>query len=515
MAKITLVRVPSLFAHGALTLSAIPPLFLAYLAGSLRESGFDVEIIDSIGEAVDQNYYYGVRNLHVNGYTIEQILERIPADTDYIGISFPFSHEWPLAKKVCTAIKEKFPDILIIGGGEHVTAIPEFCLKDCPALDICVLGEGEETVVNLLKQLEAGTPLSEVNGIAYRDEAGETIFTEKQTRIRAIDDIPRPAWDLVPLETYLAGGYSFGVNLGRTIPIIATRGCPYQCTFCSNPFMWTTRWISRKPIEVVKEMEDYIQKYNVQNFDFYDLTAIVRKDWVVEFCNLLIERDLNVTWQLPSGTRSEALDHEVTDLLYRSGCRNLSYAPESGSPETLKKIKKKINPDRMVASVRSSLRNKINIKANFIVGFPDETLKNIFETYGFIIRLAVVGVHDISVWTFSAYPGCEIFDDLKKKGKIGEYSDEYFLGLLSYSDLNNVVSWNDRFSPTQLKYLRFSGLFLFYAVSYLVRPWRLIKNIRNILKGTPESRMEMIVNKALPRLKTKKKSRREEVAVAK
>ena len=499
MSKIVIIRPPSLFAAGALTLSATPPIGIAYLAAGLRAAGHQVGVIDAVGEAVAQVYPFGHKNLFVNGLTIDQVCRRIEADTQFICVSFPFSHEWPLTKRLCFAVKECFPQAVMIGGGEHITAMPEFSLRNCAALDYAVLGEGEESIVDLVGVLERGESADSVAGTAFCRGDEEVVQTPRRARIKDIDAITRPAWDLVPLEAYLAGGYSFGVNIGRTVPLMATRGCPYQCTFCSNPSMWTTKWTARAPEDVVDEMEDYIRRYNAQNFDFYDLTAIVRKDWTVKFCNLIIERKLGITWQLPSGTRSEALDDEVTKLLHASGCRNLSYAPESGSPETLKRIKKKIDPGRMIASMRASVKNGINIKANMIIGFPGEKLKNVLESYGFAVRMAWAGVDDMSMWVFSAYPGSEIFNDLVKAGKIRDFSDDYFTSLLSYSDLKNVVSWNEHFSGRQLKYLRFFGILLFYGAAYLFRPWRLAKSARNILRHRPQSRMEMIVEKALNR----------------
>ncbi len=498
MAHVTVIRIPSLFAAGALTLSATPPIGLAYVAASIRSAGHEVQVIDSIGEAITQVYYYGQKNLYVNGLRIEQILKRIDPHVEFICVSFPFSHEFPLAKKVCMAVKEKFPNAILIGGGEHITAMPEFSLQSCSAIDYAVLGEGEETIIELIKYCQAGLDVAQVTGIALR-QGDKVIKTERRVRMRDINNITRPAWDLLPLETYLAGGYSFGVNIGRTIPLMATRGCPYQCTFCSNPSMWTTRWIARTPEDVVDEMEGYITRYRVSNFDFYDLTAIVKKDWTVKFCNLLIAKKWNITWQLPSGTRSEALDDEVTKLLYASGCRNLSYAPESGSPDMLSRIKKKIDPDAMLQSMRVSVKNGINIKANMIIGFPGETLKNILESFWFAVRMAWVGCDDMSMWVFSAYPGSEIFNNLVKTGRINDLSDEYFTSLLSYSDLNNVVSWNEHFNSRQLKYLRFFGIVLFYISSYLFRPWRLFQTVKNVLSHKPQSRMEMIIEKAISR----------------
>ena len=500
MSLVTLVRTPSLFAAGSLTLSATPPIGLAYLGASLLEANLQTTIIDSIGLNTEQIYQFK-DNLYVNGLHIEEVVGLIPGDSKYIGVSLAFSHEWPLSKILCNQIAKKFPDAFIFVGGEHATALPEFCMQDCPAIDCVVMGEGEETVVELINNLEAPKELRLVSGLCIKNGSLGFLRTAPRNRIRDIESISTPAWDLVPLENYLSKGYSFGVNIGRSIPMLATRGFPYQCTFCSNPQMWTTRWVSRSPECVVAEIEKYIHKYRVDNIDFYDLTVVVKRAWIVDFCRLLIQKKLGITWQLPSGTRTEALDDEVTLLMKNAGCTNLSYAPESGSLETLEKIKKKIKPERMIESVKSSIANGMNVKANIIVGFPCERWKNIFQTYIFIVRLAFIGLHDLSVWTFSPYPGSEIFDDLRKEGKIPEFTDNYFTSLLSYSDLKNVKSWNNHFSNQTLKKIRITGLLIFYGVSYLVRPQRFIKNILNIVRHTPESRLEMIVETAVYRHK--------------
>ncbi len=157
------------------------------------------------------------------------------------------------------------------------------------------------------------------------------------------------------------------------MPMLATRGCPYECTFCSNPEMWTTRWIARNPTKVLDEMQLYQERYGATNFDFYDLTAIVKRSWIIEFTQMILDRKMQFTWQLPSGTRSEAIDGEVSRLLYESGCRNMSYAPESGSPEVLKRIKKVVKLDRLEKSVRGAVNSKLNVKLNIIMGFPNES----------------------------------------------------------------------------------------------------------------------------------------------
>lgn len=500
MAFVTLLRPPSLFSSSAVTLNATPPISLAYLAGSLAEAGHQVKIIDAVGEAIEQVYPAGVGNLLANGLTHEEVLEQIPAETQILGISCLFTHEWPNIRRLAQGIRRVFLEISIVCGGEHITAEPEFSLLDCQAIDWAVLGEGEETLVELSDAINRGEGFEDVAGIAYLVD-GKVERTSPRSRIRAVDDIPRPRWDLTPLETYLEKGYSFGVNRGRTIPMLATRGCPFQCTFCSSPRMWTTRWLARSPEKVVAEIKDYIRDYQVTNIDFYDLTAVVRKDWIVEFCNLLIKEDLGITWQLPSGTRSEAIDKEVAGLLYQSGCRNLSYAPESGSPRILKKIKKKIDLECMFKSMREAVESGINVKANIIMGFPGETHGDLLRSFWFIIRAALSGLNDISVWIYSPYPGCELFEELRQKGKIGEFEEEYFISLLSYSDLKNVVSWNDNLSSTTLKIYRILGMFIFYLMSYASNPMRFLRTVRNLLTHKHESRMEMVLSGFMKRLK--------------
>ena len=209
----------------------------------------------------------------------------------------------------------------------------------------------------------------------------------------------------MPIENYLERGYGFGVNRGRSLPVMASRGCPYQCTFCSNPSMWTTRWIARDPDLLLDEIKEYQLRYNVENFDFYDLTAIVKKSWIFDFCRKIEERGIRFTWQLPSGTRSEAIDSEVAALLYKSGCRNMSYSPESGAASVLTRIKKKITTDSVIDSICAAFAQGMNVKCNIIIGFPGETFAEVLQSYRFIMRMALAGAFDISAWAFSPYPG--------------------------------------------------------------------------------------------------------------
>lgn len=507
MALITLVRPPTVVARWAHTTPTCPPIGVAYVASSLQQAGHRVEVIDAVGEDVFRMVRVPEDDRFLaHGLSIEQVAKRLNPATEIIGISCAFSHEWPMTREVIRRLRQELPGVPFVAGGEHITAMPEFCLNDCEALDYCVLGEGEETMVALIEALTSGEPVTaNLAGIAMRVD-GAPARSPRRGRIRRIDDIPLPAWDLIPLRNYLDNGLGFGVNRGRCIPLLASRGCPYECTFCSNPEMWTTRWVARDAKTLLQEMRMYMERYKIDNFDFYDLTAIVKRDWIIEFCHLIIDSGLKFTWQLPSGTRSEAIDEEVCHLLYASGCRNMSYAPESGSPSVLKKIKKKVDLGRMKRSMRAAIRNDVNVKANIIFGFPEDTHKEIWESMRFIVAMAAIGVHDMSVSPFSPYPGSELFDDLRKRGKIPELSDDYFYSLATYTDLLRTVSVADAISGRALGIYRTLGMVLFYATCYTVRPWRLVKTLINVFSERQESRLEMSLRDLFFRVKDPKVS---------
>ena len=466
-----------------------PPLGLAYLAGALRGAGIAVQLIDAVGESLDTRhpapndcYYYGL--------SPAETVDCIDPDCKIVGVAFGFSFEWPACRDLVAAIRERYPEKLLIGGGEHITALPEQSLSES-ALDICVLGEGEETAVEIAAAYLAGDLKPEaIDGIAYKDPSGTAVINARRARRRDTDAFPWPAWDLMPIENYLERGYGFGVNRGRSLPVMASRGCPYQCTFCSNPSMWTTRWIPRDPDLLLDEMQDYQVRYGVENFDFYDLTAIVKKKWILEFCRKIEERGMTFTWQLPSGTRSEAIDAEVAALLYRSGCRNMSYSPESGAPAVLARIKKKITTDAVINSIRASFTEGMNVKCNIILGFPGETLEEVLQSYRFIIRMALAGAFDISIWAFSPYPGSELFDDISKAREM-TLDDAYFDSLRSYADTSKTVSYSEHFTDQRLKRLRLIGTLLFYAAAWARRPYRPFVSLLNVARGRQESRSEM------------------------
>lgn len=487
---VSLVRPPIVSTKRAFNNEATPCIGLAYVAGYLEKKGYEVAIVDGIGEAL--NRFWDIEafpGYHCQGLTIEEIIERMDPRTRIVGVSAMFSGEWPVTRMIIQALRRKLPDALIVAGGEHITALSEYSLHDCPEIDVCARGEGERVMHEICEAYFDGNDFSQIQGAAYLDADGNYIQSAP-TRIREIDDVPWPAWPEHYMEKFWEAGKSYGVQSARDMPITASRGCPYRCTFCSNPQMWTTRYILRDVDDLISEIKEYARKYDITALQFYDLTAITKKRWTLDFCQKLIAEGLDyLKWSLPSGTRSEALDAETLGMLKRTNCNYLVYAPESGSPDTLEKIKKRIELDKLTESVMEAKRQGIIVRTNLIIGFPHETRRHIFETVRYGLYLAWKGADEVTINIFSPYPGTEIFAKLIEEKRV-HLSDEYFLCLTSLnSDYTsaNPLTVNDVMGPRELAIYRIGFMLSNYILGYLRYPSRIVRTLKNIFGGNDVS----------------------------
>jgi anaerobic magnesium-protoporphyrin IX monomethyl ester cyclase len=493
---ITLINPPGLKTLSGLQMhTPNPPLGLAYIAGALKAAGIGYHVIDGTGEALDRISPYPARaDLLIQGLPFAEIARRVPSDTRIVGIGCMFSTLWPLTRELALHIRRECPDALIVLGGEHGTAVPEMVLRSSP-VDVVILGEGEEIFVNLVNRITTGAPWRDMAGLAHL-ENGAMRNGGLAPRTRRVDDIPLPDWDSFPIEDYIARHQINGINIGRSMPLLSTRGCPYQCTFCSSPQMWTTRYVPRDPVKVADEIAYHKAKYNVVNFDFQDLTAVVKRQWVLKFCEELIRRQLDITWQMPSGTRSEVFDAEVADLLYRSGCRALAFAPETGSPEMLQTIKKQVDLEHMLTAMRIAVRRGFKLSCFIVIGFPEETQQTLRQTLRLIRRMALIGVHDVAVSKFVPYPGSKLFKDLQQQGKLA-LDDEFFIAAMDFYT-TNAPSYAAAVSTRRL-YLAMLWFFVnFYIISFACRPLRTARILlKALITGTEETRFAKWMNDIL------------------
>lgn len=504
MPDILLINPHRLIPKGlSVTQVSSPPLGLAYIAAICETEGFAVEVFDAIAEAPDT--YYAFENnsdMVVHGAEFNQFFDRYAGRRfDMIGLTVMFSNNWLVNRKFINEIKRRFPHSLIIAGGEHVTALPEFCLDDCDGLDLIVTGEGENTMREICENIKNNIPLDGMDGIYYKDRMRqEIIFNNRRKREYEIGIFPMPAWHVFPLQKYFDTNASYGVTTERSLPIFATRGCPYSCTFCSSPQMWGTKYLLRDHMDVIAEIRFLQKNYKVVNFDFYDLTAIIKKEWMLNFCNEILASGLQITFQMPAGTRAEAIDEEVASLLYKSGCKYITYAPESGSVRMLKIIKKKVNLDKMLKSISYSQKAGMSVKLNMIMGFPDERISDILATWKFLIKCSYYGVEDTAPAFFSPYPGSELFNQLFKENEI-QLNDDYFASLVESESTRGFRSYNKHIHKKVLVVIGVLNYLIFYTSNFLFNPLRLLKLIRALVTGRFYSRGTYVLLNILRRQK--------------
>lgn len=495
--------------HKEVALSHMPsaPLGLAYIAAVLKRAGHAVQVIDAAIEGFNDVEPF-IMDTYIYGLNAENTVRMIEEVTDMVCLSLAFTNNWYFDREVAKEARKRFPGAVIVGGGEHATAVPEYCLDTSPSLDYIVMGEGEMTLLELIEGIEGRIPKEEIDRIAYRRADGSLAVNnggQSVKRMKDVDSLPWPAWELFPLDKYFGHKVSYGVYRGNSLPIMASRGCPYECTFCSNPVMWGRLYKLRSVTDFVDEMEHWHRKYGVVNFDFYDLTAVVRKDWIMEMCDELMRRELDITYQIPAGTRAEAIDLKVADRLFRSGCKNITYAPESGSAAVLRDIKKKVKLRSIYDSIRHSHKVGMNIKLNIIAGFPDETHRDIWLTVWFLIRSSWYGAHDMYPAVFSPYPGSALYDRLAAEGKVSIYDDGYIAEIINSHDLWPGKTYNDRMAPAFIKTYTIVMYIAFYGSNFLFRPIRLFRIIRNLMSMKFESRSELVIHQTLTKLLLAKK----------
>ncbi len=490
---IALVKPPTLTAPRSLSyFGSVPSLGLAYVAGALRAAGHRVAVIDAPGQAWDATWTFStsVGPLVAHGLRPAEIVARLPADVDVVGVTHMFLHEWGLLRGLLAEVRRQRPAALVVAGGENASAYWERMLLECAALDACVRGEGEATMLELVEAWSDGRPLASVPGLAVR-VGGVPVATAPRPRLRGIDAWPRPAWDLFPLEPYLRGRGHGGVARGRSLPMLTSRGCPYRCTFCSSPSMWTTRYERRDPARVVDELQALVQAYAIDNFDLHDLTALLTKRWILAFCDELERRGLRLTWQLPSGTRAEAIDAEVAARLHAAGCRNFCYAPESGSPDTLARIGKQVRLPALLRSLEGAVAAGLRTEANIIIGFPHESTAELWQSARLALSLARRGLHSLSVMVFAPYPGSEEHQRLLAQGRI-IHDDRYLYSSLLRS-AGSLRSHHPRLDARQLLLVQLGMLLGFFAAQYALRPWRLVEVPVGLVRGREQTVVDQFV----------------------
>jgi radical SAM superfamily enzyme YgiQ (UPF0313 family) len=370
------------------------PLGLMYLASSLRTlGGHDVDIIDT----------------KVDRLPLDRVIKRIgDFGAHVVGIS-GLTFEAGEIHRMAQEVKRAFPKKKVILGGPHATVAPAESATD-PHVDFAVVGEGEQTLTELVRQIEAGNDTPDIPGLAYRRNGQPTIIP-RQLPSLSMDDLPFPAWDLIDIEKYLGFTRQSIVYAERKyMTIFTSRGCPYQCIYCHPVF--GKKYRTRSPENVLEEMKTLYHQYGIREFHFADDNFNLDHARAERICDLIIESGLKVYLSFPNGVRGDILTPRLLKKMKDAGTFMVSYAIETGSPRLQKLLKKNIDFDKITQTINETDRLGILCNGFFMLGFPGETREELDMTLNFAWNSRL---HTASFYVVNPFPGTELFEITKEK----------------------------------------------------------------------------------------------------
>lgn len=312
-------------------------------------------------------------------------------------------------------------NIIIVVGGPHPSLVKEKVLK-CPHIDICVIGEGEQTIVDLLNVIENEKSLHGVRGVAFR-EKDIRVKTEKREFIENLDKLSYPyayaPETLKDYEQYPKEAFKY---------VFATRGCPYGCTFCGSQGIWGCKVRFRTPENVATEMKILSEKGN-KLIHFHDDTFGITRDYIQHLCLSIKAICPDLLWSCE--IHPSLIDEDTVKTMKDAGCFLIQMGVESGNNKMLKKIGKNITIEKAYAAAEIIKRQGITLHAFFMFGFPDETIETFNDTKRAMLRMDP----DTIIYSlFTPYPGTQLFEDLKASGII---SDDFDIALYNHQSPNN------------------------------------------------------------------------------
>lgn len=435
----------------------IPNHGLGYLATALRRRNLSVAILDFIKS-------------RTRVHAIPQLLASYSPVV--IGLQV-YTFDLPYLAQQLEAIRSAQPSAVIVAGGPHPSADPAGTLRQFPDIDFVLIGEAEHSfpqTVTAIKNHSKALPeelAAQIPGLAWRAEP-DSIRCNRQEYILELDELGFPAWDLIDPRTYPHSPQGTFLRRIPYAPIIVTRGCPHQCTFCGGHVVNGRHLRTRSVGHVLDELELLIRDYRIREFHIQDDNFTHSRDYVLQFCQEMHQRGLDLLWSCPNGVRLDTLDREVLQAMERAGCYSIAVGIESGSQRILELMKKRLR----LEEVRSQLTlirktTKLKVTGFFIIGYPDETLTEMKKT----VRLAMeLPLDKVNFGTLMPLPGTAVHTLLEDRG------------CLHGLDYRRMSEYRSPYTPAGLTPNQFRKFFRRAFITFYARP-RIIASILGEIKS--------------------------------
>ncbi len=372
-----------------------PPLGLGYLAAVTRQNGHDAAILDLAKEQLDPRQ------------GAEALKHLQP---DLIGVSV-LSTAFLQARELISIVKREMPVVPVVVGGPHITALAGKAIGDLD-VELGVVGEAEQIFPRLVDNIAAGHPLDDIPNFCRRVD-GECMQSARSAFVQDLDSLPFPAWELMDPRTYPDQPHQLLCKEFPVAPVITSRGCPFDCTFCASTTLWGRGWRTRSAENIVDEIEYLVTEFGVKEIHFEDDNFTLNANHAAAVCDEIIKREIDVSWCTPNGVRVDSLDNELLSLMRRSGCYSLAFGIESGSQKVLDINNKKLDLEKVADAIAMVKQHGIETHGFFIIGLPGETHETIKETNRFA---RAVALDRANFALLSPLPGSEIFNKYVQGG---------------------------------------------------------------------------------------------------
>jgi len=380
---------------------AAPPLGMLYIATILRREGIDVSMIDEAAQ----------------GFSMKDTVNWVKKeDPDILGFS-TLSSSGRKAAITAEAVKKENPNLTIVFGNFYATFNAERILKKYPSIDVIVRGEGEYTTLELVKCLEKGRNLKEVSGITFRKK-DRIVSTSDRPLIKDVDSIPFPDRGLLEVEYH---NTTAGINVApkKFSSFVSSRGCVFQCRFCGCRRLARNLWRSRSVENILEELH-LLASEGYRQLMFVDDNFTLNPKRVIKLCRRMRQEKVDIEWI--SEGRVDQCPYDMIREMVKANCRMIYFGIESGNQKVLDYYNKQATPEQAEVAVKNARKAGVDvIVGSFILGAPNETRQEIQNTLKFAEKLEV----DIPQFNIlAAFPGTDIWDELKMKGLLNE--DQYW-----------------------------------------------------------------------------------------